>query len=140
MTLFIPHTIFGCAYLKNNVCATFLSPVGTVIFANCPFPTLDEDASETRPITIGEGFCRKPYKLAKITVPTGLRFLVDPNATVVSVLLAALCTQSRSARLNGISSLSIAKKYKLWGVMLLVVVIYGQGKVSLDHIICKKCH
>jgi hypothetical protein len=33
-----------------------------VIFANCPFPTLDEDASETRPITIGEGFCRKPYK------------------------------------------------------------------------------
>jgi hypothetical protein len=34
-----------------------LSPVGTVIFANCPFPTLDEDASETRPITIGEGFC-----------------------------------------------------------------------------------
>jgi hypothetical protein len=48
---------------------------------------------------------------AKITVPTGLRFLVDPNATVVSVLLAALCTQSRSARLNGISSLSIAKKY-----------------------------
>jgi hypothetical protein len=50
-------------------------------------------------------------QLAKITVPTGLRFLVDPNATVVSVLLAALCTQSRSARLNGISSLSIAKKY-----------------------------
>jgi putative oxidoreductase len=30
--------------------------------------------------------------------------------------------------------------HKLWGVMLLVVVIYGQGRVSLDHIICKKCH
>jgi hypothetical protein len=60
------------------------------------------DASSS---SVGKG------QLAKITVPTGLRFLVDPNATVVSVLLAALCTQSRSARLNGISSLSIAKKY-----------------------------
>ncbi len=38
-----------------------LSPVGTVIFANCPFPTLDKDSVETRPISIGEGFCKHPY-------------------------------------------------------------------------------
>jgi hypothetical protein len=37
------------------------------------------DASSS---SVGKG------QLAKITVPTGLRFLVDPNATVVSVLLA----------------------------------------------------
>jgi putative oxidoreductase len=30
--------------------------------------------------------------------------------------------------------------HKLWGVMLLVIVIYGQGRVSLDNIICKQYH
>ncbi|MBA5248491.1 MAG: DoxX family protein [Gammaproteobacteria bacterium] len=28
--------------------------------------------------------------------------------------------------------------HKLWGVLLLVIVIYGQGKVSLDRIICRQ--
>lgn len=27
--------------------------------------------------------------------------------------------------------------HKLWGVMLLVVIIYGQGKASIDSLICK---
>ncbi|CAB5505121.1 hypothetical protein AZO1586I_1400 [Bathymodiolus thermophilus thioautotrophic gill symbiont] len=30
--------------------------------------------------------------------------------------------------------------HKLWGVMFLVIVIYGQGRVSLDNIICKQYH
>ena len=30
-----------------------LTPAGTVIFVNCPFPTLDEDASAAPPITFG---------------------------------------------------------------------------------------
>ena len=30
-----------------------LTPVGTVIFVNCPFPTLDEDAVPTPPVTFG---------------------------------------------------------------------------------------
>ncbi len=51
-----------------------LNPVGTVIFANCPFPTLDEDASETRPITIGEGFCQKPYRAKSIFNISGMSF------------------------------------------------------------------
>jgi glutamate synthase domain-containing protein 2 len=37
-----------------------LRPVGTVLFVNCPFPTLEEDASPTQPITIGP-HCRQPY-------------------------------------------------------------------------------
>ncbi len=40
-----------------------LLPAGTAIFVNCPFPTLEEDASPTKPLLIGEG-CQKPY-LAK---------------------------------------------------------------------------
>jgi glutamate synthase domain-containing protein 2 len=53
--------------------------------------TLDEDASETRPITIGEGFCRKPYKAKSIFNISGMSFGAISK--------------------NGISSLSIAKKY-----------------------------
>jgi len=37
-----------------------LRPVGSVIFVNCPFPTLEEDAAETALITIGP-YAAKPY-------------------------------------------------------------------------------
>ncbi len=37
-----------------------LSVPGTVLFVNCPFPTLDRDAVATRRITIGP-HCEKPY-------------------------------------------------------------------------------
>ena len=51
-----------------------LSPTNTAIFANCPFPTLDEDASETRPITIGESFCQKPYTAKSLFNISGMSF------------------------------------------------------------------
>ncbi len=28
--------------------------------------------------------------------------------------------------------------HKLWGLMLLVIVLYGQGRIALDTVICKK--
>jgi len=37
-----------------------LRPVGTVMFVNCPFPTLDTDAVETSAVTIGP-YCPTPY-------------------------------------------------------------------------------
>jgi glutamate synthase domain-containing protein 2 len=37
-----------------------LTPAGTAIFVNCPFPVLDSDAALTRPLTIGP-HCRVPY-------------------------------------------------------------------------------
>lgn len=37
-----------------------LTPPGTVIFVNCPFPTLTEDAEEVQPLLIGP-HCEKPY-------------------------------------------------------------------------------
>ena len=37
-----------------------LRPIGTVMFVNCPFPTLDEEAAPVSTMTIGEG-CAKPY-------------------------------------------------------------------------------
>ncbi|MEM9312063.1 MAG: FMN-binding glutamate synthase family protein, partial [Pseudomonadota bacterium] len=38
-----------------------LEPVGTPIFVNCPWPLLDRDAAESRPMRIGEGAARIPY-------------------------------------------------------------------------------
>jgi glutamate synthase domain-containing protein 2 len=37
-----------------------LTPPGTVIFVNCPFPTLDEDAIDMQPLMIGP-YCKNPY-------------------------------------------------------------------------------
>ena len=37
-----------------------LRPTGTVMFVNCPFPTLETDAVNTSAVTIGPD-CRKPY-------------------------------------------------------------------------------
>ena len=42
-----------------------LSPVGTPIFVNCPFPTLDEDATEAPPLVIGP-HARRPYEAQSI--------------------------------------------------------------------------
>ncbi len=51
-----------------------LTPTGTVIFANCPFPTLDEDAIETAAVTIGQGFCQNPYSAKSIFNISGMSF------------------------------------------------------------------
>ncbi|RGP39939.1 Glutamate synthase (ferredoxin) [Altererythrobacter insulae] len=38
-----------------------LDPVGTPIFVNCPWPTLEKDAVASAPMTVGEGSARQPY-------------------------------------------------------------------------------
>lgn len=42
-----------------------LRPAGTVFFANCAFPAMDEQAADPKPITIGEG-CAHPYTTSSI--------------------------------------------------------------------------
>ncbi|MGB0748457.1 MAG: FMN-binding glutamate synthase family protein [Magnetospiraceae bacterium] len=50
-----------------------LNPVGTVIFVNCPFPTLDEDSVPAPPITIGP-FCPNPYTAQSILNISGMSY------------------------------------------------------------------
>lgn len=50
-----------------------LSIPGTVIFANCAYPTLEEDATAAHPVTIGEG-CRTPYTTASFFNISGMSF------------------------------------------------------------------
>jgi len=42
-----------------------LTPTGTVIFVNCPFPTMEKDAAPTEPLCIGP-FCKNPYEAKSI--------------------------------------------------------------------------
>lgn len=50
-----------------------LHDTGTIIFANCPFPTLGVDAAETSPITIGP-FCRNPYTTRSLFNISGMSY------------------------------------------------------------------
>ena len=50
-----------------------LTPVGTVIFINCPFPTLSEDSVPPPPITFGP-YCDNPYETSSIINISGMSF------------------------------------------------------------------
>ncbi len=46
---------------------------GTPLFVNCPFPTLDEDATNAPPLCIGAG-CREPYQAGSLINISGMSF------------------------------------------------------------------
>ena len=50
-----------------------LRPTGTVIFVNCPYPTLDQDAAPISDLTIGED-CEHPYTTNRIYHISGMSF------------------------------------------------------------------
>ena len=50
-----------------------LSPIGSVLFVNCPYPTLDQDAKPIPPITIG-GNCKKPYSTTSVFNISGMSY------------------------------------------------------------------
>ena len=50
-----------------------LRPVGTVIFVNTAYPTLDEDAAQPCAVTIGAD-CEKPYRTAAIFNISGMSY------------------------------------------------------------------
>ncbi len=62
-----------------------LRPQGTVLFVNCPFPTLDEDATPVGTTTIGP-YCRTPYETASLFNISGMSFgaLSRPAVTALS--------------------------------------------------------
>lgn len=50
-----------------------LKPTGTILFVNCPFPTLGKDAVKARSITIGE-YCKKPYQTSSLFNISGMSY------------------------------------------------------------------
>ena len=67
-----------------------LSPVGTAIFVNCPYPTLDEDAEEAPAVEIGP-FARHPYMARSLINISGMSFGAISKPAVLAL--------SRGARL-----------------------------------------
>ncbi len=62
-----------------------LTPVGTPIFVNCPFPTLEEDAVDATSVLIGP-YAQTPYEPASIINISGMSFgaLSRPAAQALS--------------------------------------------------------
>jgi len=61
-----------------------IKPPGTVIFVNCPFPTLGEDEVRPEPITIGED-CKQPYSTASIFNISGMSYGALSHPAVLSL-------------------------------------------------------
>jgi len=61
-----------------------LKPSGTVIFVNCPFPTLGKDAVEACPVTIGKD-CPTPFTTSSIFNISGMSFGALSKPAVVSL-------------------------------------------------------
>lgn len=51
-----------------------LNQPGDIIFLNCLFPTLTEDATPTRAVTVGKGYAREPYTTSGIFHISGMSF------------------------------------------------------------------
>ena len=70
-----------------------LRPAGTVTFANCPFPPLYQDATETAIIEIGP-YTRKPYRTASIYNISGMSYGAISKPAVLAL--------SNGARMAGV--------------------------------------
>ena len=51
-----------------------LNQAGDIIFLNCLFPTLTEDAVPTSPVSIGQGYARVPYTSSSLFHISGMSF------------------------------------------------------------------
>ncbi len=69
--------VYRAAKGKDNTIAfgstKNLTPSGTPIFVNCPFPTLSTDAAPTQPLIIGP-YARKPYSAKSLFNISGMSF------------------------------------------------------------------
>lgn len=69
-----------------------ITPAGTALFVNCPYPTLAEEASAAPSVMIGEG-CREPYEAKSLINISGMSF--------GSISRPAVRALSKGAKLSG---------------------------------------
>ena len=70
-----------------------LRPVGNVLFVNCPYPTLDEDAAPTSEVELGP-YTRTPYRTKSIFNISGMSYGAISKPAVLAL--------SNGARMTGI--------------------------------------
>ncbi|MCP4410038.1 MAG: FMN-binding glutamate synthase family protein [Gammaproteobacteria bacterium] len=69
-----------------------LRPVGTIMFVNCPFPTLGEDVAETAAVTLGPN-CTHPYTTNSLFNISGMSYGAISKPAVLAL--------SKGAQLGG---------------------------------------
>ena len=69
-----------------------LRPPGTVLFVNCPFPTLGQDTVDPRAVTIGP-YCKKPFTTTSLFNISGMSFGAISKPAVLAL--------SKGARMAG---------------------------------------
>ena len=70
-----------------------LTPPGTVLFVNCPFPTLGEDAVDTRTVTVGPD-CHQPFSTNALFGISGMSYGAISRPAVLAL--------SNGARMAGV--------------------------------------
>ncbi len=71
-----------------------------------------------------------------ILIAIGLASRLSALGLFVFNIVAVIAYSSFLFGDNGAAGL---QQHILWGVMLLISVFHGPGKLSLDHLLCKKC-
>lgn len=64
-----------------------LRPEGTVMFINSAFPPLTDESLPPKPITLGEGYCAKPYTRSAIVNVSGMSFGAISKPAVLALSL-----------------------------------------------------
>jgi len=80
--------VYRAAKNNNNMVAfgstRDLRPPGTVLFVNCPFPTLDVDAVDAKEVTIGP-YCEQPYTTNSFFNISAMSFGALSKAAVIAL-------------------------------------------------------
>jgi len=66
-----------------------LRPSGTIIFVNCSFPTLGEDAVAPEPVSFGAGYCGNPYTTNSIINVSGMSYGAISKPAVLALSYGA---------------------------------------------------
>lgn len=66
-----------------------LRPEGTLMFVNSPFPPLTDESLPPKKITLGEGFCEKPYSTASIVNISGMSYGAISKPAVLALSAGA---------------------------------------------------
>jgi glutamate synthase domain-containing protein 2 len=66
---------------------------GSIIFINCPFPMLDDDALETKTIIIGDGYSQNPYTTQSIFNISGMSYGAISKPAVLALSKGAKMAQ-----------------------------------------------
>ncbi len=75
-----------------------LRPAGTVLSANCPFPTLEEDSVAPGPLTIGS-YCAQPYTTASLLNISAMSYSVV-SAGIHPDSARRVCQNERRSDIN----------------------------------------